>query len=473
MVRRSILRMAVVATIVVATVSVHAQILLEEQFTTDPLATPARFDAGSDPITWKDTNQFMLYQGSGSMVSTDPVKVDTAQTNLFSYDFYFLASGTYTSASMYAFTQDAAEPGYYVKAYMASSGNDSRWLEDPRLNVYSAETGWTQNMTSGVWYTIEMELLNDADSDDSVIWVRVKEQSTGTVIGTFKAHDAGNDRLKSHTGLIVEASGKDATKPTRVDNVLVEGVTPQQVQLFSDFFQDDPFAAPQRWTRDNDKPEWKSTNFFVIFNPQKTETAMHTVEQFIIDPAKSNLISFNYAHLDMGLTWLRTYAFRQGDNDGYLITAYKASETESAWIIDDRFDTIYEESMFPLLQSNWYRLEMQMASNPIDGSVVSVEIYDTATETFMGKIVAADTDTNRLTTHTGLTIAGRPNNNTIRIDNVQVWGNAITPPATCEEVWQQGFGLDADLNQDCHVDLVDYGLFTQDWLVCNDPQGCP
>ena len=48
------------------------------------------------------------------------------------------------------------------------------------------------------------------------------------------------------------------------------------------------------------------------------------------------------------------------------------------------------------------------------------------------------------------------------------------PPVSCSEVWQNGFGLSGDLNQDCHVDLRDIADFVANWLVCNDPDklGC-
>lgn len=214
--------MAAVAAVVISS-TVTAAIIYDDNFTTDPFAAPARFDAGSDPIAWKSTNNYMLYRGNGSMISTDPIEIDATQTNLFSYDFYFLATGTYTSAKMYGFTQDESDLGYYVTAYMASSGSDSRWLEDVRLTVDNTQTGWTQKMVYNTWYTMEMEILNNTSNDRSVVLAQVVDKTTSTVIGTFKGYENGAGRLTTHTGLVVAASGKDATKPTRVDNVYVTG----------------------------------------------------------------------------------------------------------------------------------------------------------------------------------------------------------------------------------------------------------
>ena len=45
------------------------------------------------------------------------------------------------------------------------------------------------------------------------------------------------------------------------------------------------------------------------------------------------------------------------------------------------------------------------------------------------------------------------------------------PPLTnCTQVWANGFGLDADFNEDCRVDFLDFAEFCQYWLVCNDPK---
>jgi hypothetical protein len=43
-------------------------------------------------------------------------------------------------------------------------------------------------------------------------------------------------------------------------------------------------------------------------------------------------------------------------------------------------------------------------------------------------------------------------------------------PSSCHGIWQSGFGINADLNQDCHVDLLDSVVFAEEWLKCNDPQ---
>ena len=45
-----------------------------------------------------------------------------------------------------------------------------------------------------------------------------------------------------------------------------------------------------------------------------------------------------------------------------------------------------------------------------------------------------------------------------------------TDPQTCQDAWDKGYGLLADLNQDCHVDLGDVATFASKWLDCVDPE---
>ena len=57
---------------------------------------------------------------------------------------------------------------------------------------------------------------------------------------------------------------------------------------------------------------------------------------------------------------------------------------------------------------------------------------------------------------------------------------SITPglpdeaPIDCETAIVRGYGWDTDLNQDCSVDLLDYALLAQKWLMCIEPtdQNC-
>ena len=42
-------------------------------------------------------------------------------------------------------------------------------------------------------------------------------------------------------------------------------------------------------------------------------------------------------------------------------------------------------------------------------------------------------------------------------------------PADCAELRTQGYGIAADLNEDCYVNLEDLGVFVNNWLLCNDP----
>jgi hypothetical protein len=43
-------------------------------------------------------------------------------------------------------------------------------------------------------------------------------------------------------------------------------------------------------------------------------------------------------------------------------------------------------------------------------------------------------------------------------------------PATCDEVWQAGYGLASDLDRNCIVDFKDFAVFIQRWFECNNPQ---
>ena len=46
----------------------------------------------------------------------------------------------------------------------------------------------------------------------------------------------------------------------------------------------------------------------------------------------------------------------------------------------------------------------------------------------------------------------------------------VGDPNSCEEVNLYGFGLAADLDEDCEVDLADFGLFASQWVDCVVPQ---
>lgn len=74
---------------------------------------------------------------------------------------------------------------------------------------------------------------------------------------------------------------------------------------------------------------------------------------------------------------------------------------------------------------------------------------------------------------------GMYNSNPFFLDEIRVSDVALTPdqflradsnPISCDEVWQMGYGIDADLNTDCSVDLGDIAAFMKDWLKCNDPE---
>lgn len=44
---------------------------------------------------------------------------------------------------------------------------------------------------------------------------------------------------------------------------------------------------------------------------------------------------------------------------------------------------------------------------------------------------------------------------------------------TCSEQISISGSMLTDLNDDCEIDILDVGLFVEDWVNCNDPAGCP
>ncbi|AQQ08877.1 hypothetical protein L21SP3_00670 [Sedimentisphaera cyanobacteriorum] len=42
-------------------------------------------------------------------------------------------------------------------------------------------------------------------------------------------------------------------------------------------------------------------------------------------------------------------------------------------------------------------------------------------------------------------------------------------PSSCHGVWQAGFGMEADINRDCTVNIQDLILFAEKFLTCTDP----
>lgn len=54
-------------------------------------------------------------------------------------------------------------------------------------------------------------------------------------------------------------------------------------------------------------------------------------------------------------------------------------------------------------------------------------------------------------------------------DQIGIRVSGFSSPADCAQVWQLGYGLPADINQDCVVDLLDYAYFADQWSLCTDP----
>lgn len=42
-------------------------------------------------------------------------------------------------------------------------------------------------------------------------------------------------------------------------------------------------------------------------------------------------------------------------------------------------------------------------------------------------------------------------------------------PKNCEELWDRGMGIAADIDRDCDVDFRDFAGLAMDWMLCNDP----
>ena len=44
------------------------------------------------------------------------------------------------------------------------------------------------------------------------------------------------------------------------------------------------------------------------------------------------------------------------------------------------------------------------------------------------------------------------------------------PPMSCADVHSRGYGLEADLDADCEVNLADFAIFASQWLMCDNPE---
>ena len=56
-----------------------------------------------------------------------------------------------------------------------------------------------------------------------------------------------------------------------------------------------------------------------------------------------------------------------------------------------------------------------------------------------------------------------------RYDVAFVPPGPLQDPTTCAQAWELGYGLDADMDRDCRVDLRDFAALSQDWMQCYDP----
>jgi hypothetical protein len=54
--------------------------------------------------------------------------------------------------------------------------------------------------------------------------------------------------------------------------------------------------------------------------------------------------------------------------------------------------------------------------------------------------------------------------------DISLFADANSIPSSCHGVWQSGMGLDADLNYDCKIDILDLQAFAENFLQCNNPE---
>lgn len=64
-------------------------------------------------------------------------------------------------------------------------------------------------------------------------------------------------------------------------------------------------------------------------------------------------------------------------------------------------------------------------------------------------------------------VAAQYESHTVYFDDAQV----ISPvePHTCQQIWDQGYGMAADVNRDCYINWLDVTTVMQNWSMCNDP----
>ncbi len=53
-----------------------------------------------------------------------------------------------------------------------------------------------------------------------------------------------------------------------------------------------------------------------------------------------------------------------------------------------------------------------------------------------------------------------------RLNSIEIRYNGVYD---CQQVWDDGYGKAADINNDCHVDLEDFAKLASQWMQCNNP----
>lgn len=147
-----------------------------------------------------------------------------------------------------------------------------------------------------------------------------------------------------------------------------------------------------------------------------------------------------------------------------------------AWYLADVLGTIHYETPKPM-PNNWYIIRATMRDTDSDGDIDAFDF-----ETF-------DTDMNPLLSRPGRDFI-RSDSETelpdgIAIERVSISNTGSNSMAvalydhlkigpdpgifSCEDVWDQSYGLYADINYDCLINLEDFALVAADWLLCNTP----
>lgn len=126
--------------------------------------------------------------------------------------------------------------------------------------------------------------------------------------------------------------------------------------------------------------------------------------------------------------------------------------------------------------NNWYHVDMMLYIDPDNGdnSTFDVAVYDMENgNALVGSITGVDC------TGSPTQVNGVLMQNNALSTTAYAWGmwdniTVYRKPVDCAQARGDGWGLQADLNQDCHVEWADFGIFASQWQQCMEPDtaGC-